>query len=185
MKKILMILVALMAVSAASAQVKYRGFADLSGGGFLPGEGSDNGGSLGVSTTHGFEVAKGFFVGAGFEANALFFRRYNGWLSYYYEDNIDTYVALAGYGAARYTFLEGRRVQPFVNMRLGGGYQSITEKGALYFSPSAGVNINFTKNFGLDVSLAYTLWSTKDWEYYGECAGIIMHGLTTRIGVHF
>lgn len=79
MKKILLTavlaLVTAVSASAVDIDIKYKGYVDTGGGVFFPSTDETEVDGLGynyaISTTHGIELFKGLFLGAGFEANLL------------------------------------------------------------------------------------------------------------------
>lgn len=190
MKKILLILtILLMGASAVTAQIRYKGYVETSGGAFIPSNYYGTGGMVGISTSHGVELFQGLFVGAGLDLNYVTFTEPSSRGSSY-GDESDYSAELAFFAEGRYNFLRGRRVSPFVGMRIGGGYEGVEEQGCFYFSPAVGVTINITKRFGLDASLGYSLWSGKGEENDGKISHYddfskSFNGIALRFGVHF
>ena len=191
MKKILLILsVLLIGASAATAQIRYKGYVETNGGVFIPGSYYGTGGMAGISTSHGVELFQGLFVGAGFDLNYVTYTEPSS-RGGSYGDEADYSAELAFFAEGRYNFLRGRRVSPFVGLRLGGGYEGVEEQGCFYFSPAVGVTINITKRFGLDASVGYSLWagsdSHDDFDYtlHEPEFSKSFHGVAIRFGVHF
>ena len=190
MKKILLILtILLMGAGAATAQIRYKGYVETNGGVFIPGQYYGTGGMVGFSTSHGVELFKGLFVGAGIDANYVTFTEPG--TGRHAVDEADYSGNFAVFAEGRYNFLRGRRVSPFVGLRIGGGYEGVEEQGCFYFSPAVGVTINITKRFGLDASVGYSLWSSRDthedidYTYRMPDYSTSFHGVAIRLGVHF
>lgn len=197
MKKLLAILFAACCISSASA-ASYKGYVETFGGLSIPSEG-DLGGTWGVATSHGVEIIDGLFVGAGidFSLGMTEYYTYETY-DYSYYDFVDYDVEIkplfATFAECRYSFLRYSRVSPFVGLRLGGGYNGYSEAGALYFSPAFGCAFNFTDNFGMDLSLGYSLFTgSSDEGYigYGDYVYGVEYSLPSvscvnfRIGIHF
>lgn len=194
MKKLVAILVAVCCISSASA-VSYKGYVETYAGVAIP-EDFDASAQWGISTSHGVEIIDGLFVGAGIDFSLGFTEYY-----YYYEDDFydgwydfEATPLFAAFAEARYNFLRESKVSPFVGMRLGGGYNGYSEAGAFYFSPAVGCTFNFTDNFGLDLSLGYTLFSgasdaidfyDDDFRYSIETSLPSVSCVNFRIGLHF
>ncbi len=186
MKKILLLIAAIVITASSASAIKYKGYGEVNGGAFIPGSYYGTGGMIGISTSHGVEIIDGLFAGAGIDANYVTYTEPGH--GKYSVDESDYAGNFAIFAEARYNFLRKRRVSPFVGMRLGGGYEGVEEQGCFYFSPAVGVTINITKRFGLDASLAYSLWngSDKDNDYgYNSDFSKSFHGVSVRFGVHF
>lgn len=184
MKKILFFIAAMLISASSASAVSYKGYGELNGGAFIPGNYYGTGGMFGISTSHGVEIIKGLFVGGGIDINYVTFTEPGS--GRYSVDESDFAGNFAVFAEARYNFLRNHRVSPFVGMRLGGGYEGVEEQGCFYFSPAVGVTVNITKRFGLDASLGYSLWSGSDESepgYNDWCSSF--HGVCFRFGVHF
>lgn len=189
MKKVMLVLVAALfgIFSANAIHPTYRGFGELYTGYSIPGndETYSGGVNIGLATSHGVNLIEGLFVGAGLDVNLSLYQEDSG----YRHDLVNDYAGLfAVFAESRYNFLRKNKVSPFVGVRIGGGYNGYDEMGSFYFSPAVGCTINFTKRFGLDASLGYSLFTGDDgWEnnqYHKDYAGDI-HCITFRVGVHF
>ena len=179
MKKIILLsMMAIASISSASAlDISYKGFGELYSGYAaakdLEGE-SYSGVCYGLSTTHGVTLIDGLFVGAGLNICAV--------------TCDDLSALLAVYAEGRYNFIPDRKVNPYVGMRLGGGYNGFTEGGSFYFSPAVGVAINFTDKFGIDAGLGYDLFTgraERNYRYGYENVAANTNMITFRVGVHF
>jgi len=184
MKKILFLIAAVLMTAATASAVRYKGYGEINGGTFIPS--SDYygaGGLVGISTSHGVELFDALFLGGGLDAN---------FVTYTEESNHGRYGTtesdyagnVAIFAEARYNFLRGRKVSPFVGTRIGGGYDGFNEDGCFYFSPAVGVTINLTKKFGLDASVAYSLWNVATDSNSPYMCGNL-NGISIRFGVHF
>lgn len=188
MKKILLIVAAMLITASTASAVRYKGYGEINGGVFIPSDYYGVGGLAGISTSHGVEIIQGLFIGAGIDANYVTFTE-PGHGRYSVEET-DYSGNFAVFAEGRYNFLRTRRVSPFVGLRLGGGYEGVQEQGCLYFSPAVGITINLTKRFGLDASIGYSLWSGPDENsngtYYNDYSRKgSFSGLAFRFGVHF
>lgn len=177
MKKIIMLIAAVVMTAMTASAVRYKGYGELTAGGMFPPSQYGSGASFGISTSHGVEIIDGLFAGGGIAGT---------FASY---DEGDDYAGLVvAFAEVRYNFLRKSRISPFVGTRIGGGYEGYGENGCFYFSPAVGCTFNLTKRFGLDVSLGYSLYNNKEeihdrYGYYDEVCNI--HGISVRFGVHF
>lgn len=184
MKKLILLLSLILATasSASAFDFKYKGYGELNGGAFFANQYYGSGGLFGISTSHGLVLMDGLFVGAGIDLNYITFSEPG---YYSYERDYDYGATFAVFAEGRYNFIHKRKVNPFVGLRIGGGYEGVQETGSFYFSPAVGVSINLTEKFGLDASLAYSLWtSSYDSDDPGKSANAF-NGISVRVGVHF
>lgn len=183
-KKFMLMLMITMtfAVSMAGQNIRYRGFADMEYGLYIANNVDKVGLMFGTSTTHGIQVTDGLFVGGGLNIGIGSYADiyYDDGYWFEEEDDWDTSVAVTLYAAGRYEFIHNRKVSPYVDLRLGGGFLDSTDEGTLYLSPTVGVTVNFTKKFGLDAGLAYSLWTGKYFD-----GDDFFNGLSARVGIHF
>lgn len=149
MKKIL-IAIACICLAAATASAQDFAFKQGYRGNVGIGVGFPDGGNTGimVETTHGYSFGNGLFVGGG-----VGFQNYGGDVSL-----IPLYVD------GKFSFLEGRKVCPFVELRLGPSFwvgegASVT---GFYFSPRAGIDF-----WRLSAALSYDRFSVN-----GASAGV-------------
>lgn len=135
-------------ISMAGQNIRYRGFADMEYGLYIANNIDKAGFMFGTSTTHGIQVTDGLFVGGGLNIGIGSYADiyYDSGYWFEEEDDWDTSVAVTLYAAGRYEFIHNRKVSPYVDLRLGGGFLDSTDEGTLYLSPTVGVTINFTKN---------------------------------------
>lgn len=183
MKKFIVFLLAVMSISSVQA-VSYKGYVETSGGTVIPSVG-DVGFSCGFATSHGVQIIDGLFVGMGVDLQL-------GMISdseedYYGDADVETKVLITGFAEARYNFLRTSKISPFVGLRFGGGWDDNADFPCLYSSPAVGCTFNFTKKFGLDVSLGYSLYSVLGDDYYFEyeSGNEYSHIVALRLGIHF
>lgn len=110
----------------------YKGFVDLSGGFFSNDYGVELAG-FSVSTTHGYQFNKHWFVGGGF-----------GFCLTRNDDYIPVFTNV------RYNF--SKRSGLFADVKMGSDF--FNEKGGLFLSPSLGYRIALTKNIGLNAAIS-------------------------------
>lgn len=190
MKKLLMLIsgILLCTSSAIAISPTYKGYGELYSGYAVPSNNNyyDAGPMFGLSTSHGVTLIDGLFVGVGIDAAVTYYTY--GDTNRYGEQSTDYSGLFAAFAESRYNILRTKRVSPFVGLRLGGGYTGYDEVAGFYFSPAVGCTFNFTKNFGMDVSLGYSLFTgdngDDDSYYYNEYAGNI-NCVSFRVGVHF
>ncbi len=189
MKKVMLVLaIALSAIFSANAiRPTYKGYGELYTGYSIPGNTSyySGGVNVGLATSHGVTLFDGLFVGAGFDANLSLYQEESG--SRYDMEN-DYSGLFAVFAESRYNFLRKSKVSPFLGIRLGGGYNGYDEVGSFYFSPAVGCTINFTKKFGLDASVGYSLFTgekSDEDSFHGNTMAGNIHCITFRVGVHF
>ncbi len=186
MKKIFAILVAVCCISTASA-VSYKGYVDTYVGYAAPSEG-DGGVNYGLSTSHGIQIIDGLFAGMGVDLSVATFSKDVEVGSGRYATNtteVDAKFLGAGFAECRYNFLRKKRISPFVGTRIGGGYNGYAEEPAFYFNPSVGCTFNFTKKFGLDVGLGYTLYNSTRYTEDDEAESFAVNCVTLKVGIHF
>ena len=188
MKRIVFALVALfLGITSASAlSPTYKGFGETySGVGVPSGEGYGAGVVYGISTSHGVTLFPGLFVGAGIDAALGYYSEPDG----RYGTDTDYAGFFAVFAEGRYNILRTKRISPFVSTRIGGGVNGMSESGSFYFRPAVGCTFNITKRFGLDASLAYTLFSGSKGEFndyiYANEYGGSYNMITLCVGVHF
>lgn len=182
-KQLLSLILAISAtLSAVALDPTYKGYVEQ-GGGIMFIEGESTIGYQ-LSTTHGVELFEGLFVGGGLQANVMGAPGYD-------FDYDDLYAQVVFFAEGRYSFLREKRVSPFAGLRIGGGYEGLSECGCFYLSPAAGVTFNFTEKFGLDLSIAYDMYTLPEYEIYDYHYGYdyyhrsLLNGLNLRIGLHF
>lgn len=195
-KKLLLLAGILLCVSSAFAITPtYKGYVEQYVGIAMP-QNTDfyNGGScIGfLTTSHGVQLFDGLFVGAGID---FAMTTYQECIDHPGTSNYDTdFSALfAVFAEGRYNFLPKKRISPFAGLRLGGGFNGYDEVGAFYFSPAVGCTFNLTKRFGLDVSLAYSVFTgdkVKEYVDWRDDYVITGHAgnincLCLRFGLHF
>ncbi len=203
MKKLVVSLlcVVLGAMSASAISPHYKGYIETYAGYDLPVDVETGGATFGLSTSHGVELIKGLFLGAGLDVSCITYKIANSSYSssdylYYYNPDVEYNVCAAGFFEARYNFLRNKKVSPFVGTRFGGGYNGWAESSAFYFSPAVGCTFNFTERFGLDLSLGYSLYTGNKTEneyysygHYNYTLELVenrnVHNITFRLGLHF
>ena len=195
MKKLLLTatlaLITVVSASAVDIDIKYKGYVDTGAGLMFPSNEETYMDGLGynytLSTTHGIELFKGLFLGAGLEANLIGYNEKEDYGYNYGEESFEVGGLVTVFAEARYNILRTKKISPFVGLRIGGGYQSIDEESCFHFAPMAGCTFNFTKNFGLDVGLRYGLYSSgadDDDDYY-DSSSYIYNTLNVFVGIHF
>lgn len=173
-KYLLLICLALCVVTTWGREPEkgYRGFVDIE---FLTGkgyyfDGSDGWhkrstvGSLGLSTTHGYQINNHLFVGAGVEVANWFW-----------------FGMLPIYADARYDVKWGK-FTPFADVRLG--YDCLNHKA--YFSPNIGYRFNWGRKINLNLGLGLTLkgYDKSDLPY-GVNANTYDPFFNLRFGIDF
>ncbi len=155
MKKLLLLLILSVATLQPVSAQSYRGFADLEGG-LLTGHYDDA--LIGVTTTHGLQLAQKFFIGAG-----------SGIL-------IDIDGGFGGavmplYADFRFDFWNGKKVSPFIDLKAGYTLEISSDDygfigNGLYLNPSVGFRIRLTERMGINIGLAYSLINFYESKYY-------------------
>lgn len=186
MRKVLLLLVTVICCTFVATAVTphYKGYAELYSGYSMPSNYYENGISYGLSTSHGITLIDGLFLGLGVDASINHYTESYRSGKHWYEDEDNAFL-FAGFAEARYAFLRTKRISPFVGLRGGAGYNGYDEEACSYFGALAGCTFNFTKKFGLDVSIGYGRYSgeTGDYNYDDYSEGI--NQLSFRVGVHF
>lgn len=140
----------------------YRGFVDLN---WALGVGQSEGAnSIGIQTSHGYQIIPQLYAGAGIGLNVF----YNG-----------TAVNLPIFANLRTDILSSGTT-PFVDLKVG--YSLIDIKG-LYLSPSIGCRINLSKSLGLNIGLGYTLQNIK--YDYGYAFSFNSSSINIKVGIEF
>lgn len=188
MKKLLLLIsgILLCASSAIAISPAYKGYGELYSGYAVPSNNSyyDAGPMFGISTSHGVTLIDGLFVGVGIDA-AISFYSYGSYDRYGDKDS-DFSGFFAAFAESRYNILPTKKVSPFVGLRLGGGFTGYDEVSGFYLSPAVGCTFNFTKKFGMDASLGYSLFTGDNGghdSYYNDYAGNL-NCVCIRVGVH-
>ena len=144
----------------------YRGFVDV---GYTIGVGTFNVGRMEVLTSHGYQICPYFFAGAGVGLN-------------YYPDAEAVTVPI--FADLRADILNNW-ITPFVDFKVG---YTVVDVTGFYMSPSIGCRMGFGNNFGMHISVGYTM-QKESWEYrgyYGYSSGTINYGgVSLRVGVEF
>lgn len=185
MKKILVLLAySLISIHSAFAiSPSYRGYVETGTGyaGITNDEHMGGGMLWNISTTHGFDILDGLFVGLGVDITIPTFKEYESGKHEDYMFTTQFYAALFAEG--RYHILRDNKFQPFIGMRIGGGYNGNSQVGTFYLSPALGCSFNLTEKFGFDASLGYSLFTG---DVYNEDLGRSnTNCITFRLGVHF
>ncbi|MDE5844372.1 MAG: hypothetical protein K2N79_08710 [Muribaculaceae bacterium] len=174
MKKVIIsFLLALMTTGITHA-VSYRGFANLGSGILIEPETDEIHVYFSVNTTHGAQLNRHFFIGAGVN------------LSLHDGENF-----YSGYGAIRYDYDITKKWSPFAEVKLG--YQSPIHSyetnsiNALYFSPSVGARLKLSRVCGLNFGLSYSpITRHYHYEYnYGDNSRSKCNAVFFNIGVDF
>lgn len=127
----------------------YKGFVDVSGGVSLyDGEGYAG---FSLSTTHGYQFNKHWFIGGGFG---------------YCHLDYDEYIPI--FTNARYNF--DSRNGLFADIKFGS-YLSSSNDTKAFLSPSFGYRIALTKNMGLNAAISC------EWHMYEDCAFMVKLGI--------
>lgn len=174
MKKLIVLLLSVIMFSGAASAVDYRGFVEFNGG-ILPVDeyySYDNTSELychlygSLSTTHGVQLNRHIFVGAGVDVNMTGFR-------------VDGDPQINVFGDVRYDLDIAKKWSPYFNMKAGYGvrkghyedtygydWRSIKQ---LFINPSIGVRLKLSSKCGLNFGLGYIPVSIgKMYEYDGE-----------------
>lgn len=146
MKKFLLILILSVATLQPVSAQSYRGFADIEGGIFSCFDGYINDPIIGLTTTHGVQLAEKFFIGAG-----------TGILTDIH------FAAMPLYTDFRFDFFNGKKVNPFVDLKAGYAL-TIThfDDSGLYLNPTVGVRIRLTERMGINIGLSFPIIITID-----------------------
>lgn len=151
MKKFLLILILSVATLQPISAQSYRGFADIEAGYIF--DQADKPVLIGVTTTHGVQLAPKFFIGAG-----------SGILI----DSNEFYIPL--YADFRFDFFNGKKISPFIDLKAGYTLLGINSNGTgagagLYLNPTVGFRIRLTERMGINIGLAYSLLKSVEYEY--------------------
>jgi hypothetical protein len=125
--------------SNSGLRLGYKGFVDF---GYSVGVGDYGADRIEFSTTHGVQINKYIFAGAGVGVN------------YFYDSES---VGIPIYAAARYTVLD-KRITPFVEAKVG---YAVGDVDGVYASPSIGCRFRMGNKSAFNVSVGYTLMSTE------------------------
>ena len=171
MKKRLLFSVVFLSVALFSmAQVRiplkgYRGFVDL-GGSIIPNsvggrESSKNDGAVSVSTIHGYQFNRYFYLGAGIGLDS-------------YLENLIYVPFFIDFRTDFIDFQTGnlnKPITPFFDLRFGYSNGTYASGSGLYTSPSIGLNFSVSRFFAVYFKSGYVLQST----YYGNLNGIVFN----------
>lgn len=193
-RRIIISLMLFVATVIAGSAESYRGFVDVGYGGLVGTSFSEDGhhamGSLkgiGFSTTHGVQISRLFFVGAGIGANLTDSYERSGW----YEDGDANW-----YVCGRYDLNLLAKVTPYLVVKVGQYFYNsssgaIKPTGKLFFQPAIGVRFRLTHHLGLNLGLSYHK-STYEYEctyfedgYVTEHSKAKGHKLLFNIGIDF
>lgn len=156
MKKFLLALILSVATLQPVSAQSYRGFADIEAGIMVYGDSkvSETSALIGVTTTHGVQLAEKFFIGAG----TGILTDING-------------VVMPLYADFRFDFWNGKKASPFIDLKAGytlgianDGYYSVGN--GLYLNPTFGFRIRLTERMGINIGLAYSFITVCDWYWY-------------------
>lgn len=151
MKRIYLILVALVAVASSSFAASYKGFVGCDFG--VRKSSEVYGSAFGISTSHGAMIDNNLFVGGGFQVGSL-------------NSPSDSYSYSSIFIDGRYRLLDGA-VSPQFGLKIGPAWNAMSDATYLMFSPSAGVTFDVSRRFGFDINLSY--------EYDGVPGGFYDH----------
>lgn len=175
MKKFLLLLIlAVAGLQPVSAQ-SYRGFADIEAGYSFYSEWA----LIGATTTHGVQLAEKFFIGAG-----------TGILTDF------TAVVMPLYADFRFDFFNGKKVSPFVDLKVGytlGNSGRVYEDyddeicNGIYLNPTVGFRIRLTNRMGINIGLAYSLNNYYCYNYYEKIKmnKELGHAIAIKVGIDF
>ncbi len=162
MKKLIICLLTLLMANTVIFATSYRGSVNFGIGGDVSGEeGVFAYVPLNLSTSHGLQLNRHFFAGAGLN---LFYLEYLEDENSYYHTNI----ILSPFLNFRYDVDITRKWSPFIDLRVGyniktsgfeRGYKS--KLSPLFISPSIGVRFKLSSKCALNVSLSYIPYSYK------------------------
>ena len=100
--------------------------------------------TVGVSTTHGYQINPYIFAGAGVGFNILYYMKDGG---------VDPKIGVPIYFDARITPLKNY-ITPFIDVRIG---QSVADIEGFYFSPNIGCRIGIRNRSAVGIMLGYHL----------------------------
>ena len=154
----------------ATIEQGYRGFVEWD---YTLGVGNASIDRISISTSHGYQIAPQFFIGAG----ASF--------SYYYD-----YEA---YGIPLYVHMRSdllnNEITPYIDLKVG---YSIGDSEGIYLNPSIGCRFSLTENLGLSVGVGYTFNKVdiykiayKDYDFNIAPFKQNIGGINFRIGIDF
>ena len=191
MKKIFITIFLIITGVCSASAVRYQGFIEGVAGVYLPSRIFNDGPEIGFSTSHGLEIIPGLFAGVG--ADVLFGNYdFPDDMKYRGAEPRDAYINVFVEG--RYRILPLKKISPFVGMRLGAGYGDCYKGSRIfpYLSPALGGSFNFTRKFGMDVSIGYIFHGTIDYQHYVEpfdeepvTDKIANNSIQLRVGFHF
>lgn len=146
MKKFLLTLILAIATLQPISAQPYRGFADIEAGIFSCFDGYINDPIIGLTTTHGVQLAEKIFIGGG-----------TGILT-----DI-SFAAMPLYADFRFDFFNSKKVSPFVDLK--AGYALVItyfDHSGLYLNPTVGVRIRLTERMGINIGLSFPIITTID-----------------------
>lgn len=140
----------------------YKGFADLGGS---IGVGTWGDGVVSASTSHGYQFNPYLFLGAGIAVEHHF-----GWG--------ETFLPI--FAESRVNFLNNS-ISPFMGLRAG---YSVTAYG-FYLNPNFGVKFDVSNNFGMNLSVGYTLQQATYYDYFWGSDRLTIGGVSLKLGFEF
>lgn len=163
---------------ATKHKVRYKGIAEIGAGS-----------SLQFTFTNGVQVAPYFYAGIGVGLNC--------WLP-------EESLALPIFGDMRASFLNSRKLSPYVGMKLGynvfllkgysyyGDSDTIIFPEGIFIEPSAGFSINLKKKTGLTIGLAlpcskvlYHIYLDGYWDAPYDYVRRIQVNVVAKVGISF
>ena len=156
MKKYLLILILAIATFQPVSAISYRGFADIDGGiSIYNGERAP---IIGISTTHGMQLAPKFFIGAGLGIESV---GIDG--SFDFDD-----LSIPLYGAFRNDHWTNKKISLFAEFRIGyniklSGYML----NFIHVNPIIGIRFRISDRMGVNIGLSYAPYKKFD-EYYWD-----------------
>lgn len=150
MKKLLLILVAMICSATVFAQTLdkgYRGFAGVDGQVIVTEDGYDG---ISFWTSHGYQINPYLFVGGGISSQVRY------WADDY-DDELYTYTLIPLFGNVRFDY-PNNKISAFADLKLG---YSVGDYSGLYIAPSVGVRLSHC-----NLSLGYEL-QQLEWDING------------------
>lgn len=166
MKKFLLALILSVATLQPVSAQSYRGFADIEAGIIISSSGWIKDPIIGITTTHGVQLAEMFFIGAG-----------TGILT-----NIHS-AAMPLFCDLRFDWFSGKKVSPFIDLKTGytlkitdAIYDNIDS--GLYLNPTIGCRIRLNNRTGINIGLSYNSVRCDDWSSPA-------HAIAIKAGIDF
>lgn len=200
MKKLIISLLTVILFSTTASAVTYRGFVDT-GVGVISGNNVSSVLELSFSTTHGVQINRHFFVGAGISYLYGYEMSYDAESSH----RIANSMSLAPYLALRYDVDVAKRWSPFIECRIGKNvFSSLdydydisnAEFSTLFINPRIGVRLKISSRcafnfaisyipYNIDVTYTEQYWSSNSWNTITGDKNLKLSNISFNLGFDF